>query len=160
VAFEGDEAFELMMDIGTFHWNLFRALSVIWCRLAFLAAVGLMASTFLSFPVACMGCFLVLLISSSAGFLSEAISQVTPESWQSDPLWFFGPVLRPLSKAFVWLLPDFSQYDAAGNVVGGRLVPLYWVIWSAVTLLAMKGMVIAAAGSLILTKRELAQPTS
>ena len=57
MVFESDENFRLLFGIGTFHWNLFRALSIIWCRLAFLAAVGLTMSSFLSFPVACMVCF-------------------------------------------------------------------------------------------------------
>lgn len=160
--FEGSDSFELLYGLGTFHWNLFRAFSIIWCRLAFIAAVGLLMSTFLSFPVACMGCFLVLVASSFAGFLGNALGWVTPGETPGsvDPMWIFGPVLRPLAAGFIWLVPDFSQFDAAGNVVNGRLVPLKWVATSLVILVFIKGLIVGVLGCIILTKRELAQVTS
>ncbi len=160
--FEGNDAFELLYDLGTFHWNLFRAFSMIWCRLAFLSAVGLLLSSFLSFPVAAMGCFLVLMVASSAGFLTQALDWVTPlgDAAAQDPMWIVGPVIRPLAQAFVWLVPDFSQYDPVGNVVNGRLVPLMWVIQSVVLLLAVKGLAVGLIGCIILTRRELASETS
>jgi len=155
--FEGADSFELLLDIGTFHWNLFRALAIVWCRLAFLAVLGLLASSFLSFPVACMICLLVLMVSSSAGFLGEAIEWSTEDPSGDDPLWVVGPVLRPLAKGFIWLVPDFSKFDPVGNVVGGRLVPLMWVLQSIAVLILIKGLVLGVLGCVILTKRELAR---
>ena len=124
ILFEGADSFEVLYDIGTFHWNLFRALSIIWCRLAFLAVLGLLASTFLSFPVACMVAFLVLLVASSSGFLSEALEWTDIGTAGKDPMWIVGPVLRPLANFFVWIVPDFSKFDPVGTVVAGRVVPL------------------------------------
>jgi len=160
--FEGSDSFELLYDLGTFHWNLFRAFSIIWCRLAFIAAAGLLMSTCLSFPVACMGCFLVFIVSSAAGFLTTSIDWVSPMEGGStpDPLWILGPVLRPLALGFVWLVPDFSKYDPVGNVVNGRLVPLMWVANSLVVLVLIKGLIVSALGCIIFSKRELAQETS
>jgi len=160
--FEGSDSFELLYGLGTFHWNLFRALSIVWCRLAFLAAVGLLLSSFLSFPVACMGCFLVLIVASMAGFLSTAVDWVSPmeSPGAQDPLWIIGPLVRPLAQGFIWLVPDFSKYDPAGNIVNGRLVPLMWVINSLVVLVFIKGLIVGALGCIVLTKRELAQVTS
>ncbi|MBI4581721.1 MAG: hypothetical protein HY718_18640, partial [Planctomycetes bacterium] len=160
--FEGDDSFELLYDVGTFHWNLFRAMSILWCRLAFLAALGLLMSSFLSFPVACMGCFLVFLVASSAGFLSTALSWITPMNnpGARDSLGLLGPILRPIAQAFIWIVPDFSKFDAGGNVANGRLVPLMWVIQSILSLILIKGMIVGALGCLVLTKRELAQETS
>ncbi len=157
IVFEGADSLELLYGIGTFHWNLVRALTIIWCRLAFLAVMGLLASTFLSFPVACMSCFLVLAVASSAGWLSEAIKWVGPDSARGDPLWVLGPVLRPLAQGFVWLVPDFSKFDAVANVVGGRLVPLMWVLQSLAVLILLKGLVLGVVGCVVLTKRELAE---
>jgi hypothetical protein len=160
MVFEDKQSIELMYGIGTFHWNLFRALSVIWCRLAFLAALGLLASSFLSFPVACMACLLVLMVATGANFLHESIEAAEPKGINDDPLWILGPILRPIAVAFVWLVPDFSKYDPVGNVVGGRLVPLMWLLVSIRDLLIIQGLIIAAAGCVILTKRELAQVTT
>lgn len=159
--FEGNDSFELLYDLGTFHWNLFRALSIVWCRLAFLAAVGLLMSSFLSFPVACMGCFMVFIVSSCAGFLVGAVAWASPgATGAEDPLWVFGPALRSLASGFIWLMPDFSKYDPAGNVVNGRLVPLMWVADSLAMLVFIKGLIVGVLGCIILTKREVAQVTS
>jgi hypothetical protein len=159
VTFEGAESFELLFDVGSFGGNLARALIVIWCRLAFLAVVGLLASSFLSFPVACMACMLVLLVASMSGFLTEAIDWAGPRATGDDPLWVLGPLLRPLGQAFLWLVPDFSKFDPVGNVVGGRNVPLMWVLQSLIVLVFIKGLILGLVGSLVLTKRELAQVT-
>jgi hypothetical protein len=157
ITFEGDDSFELLYDIGTFHWNLFRALTIVWCRLAFLALLGLLASSFLSFPVACLVCILVLTVASFSGFLLEAMqgAEISPSG--EDPLWIIGPLIRPLGNAFIMLVPDFSKYDAVSNVVAGRVVPLKWVLISIVILIFFKGLILGILGSVILTKRELAQ---
>lgn len=161
VIFEGNDSMELLLDVGTFHWNLFRALSIIWCRLAFLAILGLLMSSFLSFPVACMACFLVLAVASASGFLATALDWVTPPGTghAKDPMWYLGPVLRPLAQGFVWLVPDFSRFDPVSNVVSGRLVPLMWVIQSVFSLILLQGLILGVLGCIILTKRELAQET-
>ncbi|MHC4441176.1 MAG: ABC transporter permease [Planctomycetota bacterium] len=157
ITFEGDDSLELLYGIGTFHWNLARALTIVWCRLAFLALLGLLASSFLSFPVACLVCLLVLVVASFSGFLAEAIEFADVSVTGEDPLWILGPILRPLGKAFVWVVPDFSKYNAISNVVSGRVVPLKWVLISIWVLILLKGLILGVLGCVILTKRELAQ---
>jgi hypothetical protein len=159
VTFEGDDSFTLLYDLGTFHWNLFRALGVVWCRLAFLAILGLLASTCLSFPVACMASFLVLLVASASRFLNEAIGAAARLPNGEDPMWIVGPILRPLGHAFVWLVPDFSSYDPVGNVANGQVVPLMWLLSSLVMLIFVKGLVLGIIGGVVFTRRELAQVT-
>jgi hypothetical protein len=158
--FEDAESLELLYDIGTFHWNLVRALTIIWCRLAFLAALGLLLSTFLSFPVACMVAFMILAVAVSSGFLMEAMAWAGGRGIADDPLWILGPVLRPAANAMVWLVPDFSKVDPVGTVVAGRVVTLTWVIQSLVVLVFFQGLVLGLLGCVIFTRRELAQVTS
>lgn len=158
--FEGNDSFELLYDIGTFHWNLFRGLAIIWCRLAFLAVFGLLVSSFLSFPVACMASFLVLMVASSSGFLTEAVAAAAVKPSGEDPLWIVGPVLRPLAHAFLWLVPDFSKFDPVSTIVSGRVVPLKWVGISMIVLVFVQGLILGIIGSIVLTKRELAQVTT
>lgn len=160
VAFEDDGSLELLYNAATFHWNVFRALSLLWCQLAFLATVGLAASTFLSFPVACMGCLLVLATASMGGFLEDAVGWVSPSDYEGDMLGIFGPVIRPAAHAFVWMVPDFSKYNPIGNVVGGRVVTLKWVVQGLIVLVGIKGLVLAGLGCLVFTKRELGQMTA
>jgi hypothetical protein len=155
--FQGDDSFRLLYDLGTFHWNLFRALSVIWCRLAFLAIVGLTASAFLTFPVGCMACFLVLMVASSSGFLTEAIEWSRPAPLAADPFWLGRTFIRSTAHGFLWLVPDFSKFDPIENVVDGRVVPLMWVIHSFVILVLLKGLILGIIGGTIFTRREVAQ---
>ncbi len=158
IQFEGDDGIQLLYEVGTFHWNVFRGLCIIWCRLAFLAAVGLLLSSFLSFPVACIGCFLILTVAISSGFLGDALQWVNPISAASeDPLWIFGPFTRLFGRCFVWMVPDFSKFDPIDNILGGRVVTLQWVIVSFVELVIFKGLVLGVLGSLIFTKREMAR---
>jgi len=157
---EGAESFEVLYNVGTFHWNLFRALSLVWCRLAFLAALGLAASSFLSFPVACMVALMVLFLATASGYLSEAVEMVSPKFGGEDPYGpVLGPVVRTLTHILLWMVPNFSRFDPVGTVVAGRVVTLMWVVQSFISLVVIKGLILGFLGSLMFTKRELAQVT-
>jgi hypothetical protein len=106
-----------------------------------------------------MTCFLVLLVASMSKFLIESIDAAGVKSGGEDPLYILGPILRPLGYAFVWIVPDFSTYDPVGNVASGQVVPLMWVLTSIVMLVLIKGLALGILGSLVFTKRELAQVT-
>lgn len=160
MVFEGRDSFELLFGLGTFHWNLVRALAIIWCRLAFVAAIGLFFSTFVSFPVAFILTLFVFLVSLMSGFLMESMDAASIRPDGKDPIWGalrLGYVLTPLGKLVVWLMPNFSQFDASGNVSDGRLVPIMWVLWSFVRLVAFGGVLLGLLGCVLLTRRELAR---
>jgi type IV secretory pathway VirB2 component (pilin) len=159
ITFEGDDSLELLYPLGTFHWNTFRAIVITWSRLAFLAALGLMMSSFLSFPVACMASFLVYGAAAMKDWLSESFEWTTSGSFRQDAMWIFGPPLRFIGRIFVNLVPDFSYFDAVSNVVGGRLVTLNWVLQSLVLLVLFQGAVLVIIGCVVLTRRELARVT-
>jgi hypothetical protein len=159
IVFQGDDSIELLYPFGTFHWNLVRALAIIWFRLAFLAALGLLGSSLFSFPVACMISFLVLGVSSAAGYLGESLEWTTSAPSRDQPFWIFGPVLRFLAGGFLQLVPDFSKWDAVGNVVAGLYVPAQWVVMSFALLVLVQGLILGIIGCVVLTRRELAQVT-
>ncbi|HPD29790.1 MAG TPA: ABC transporter permease [Phycisphaerae bacterium] len=160
ITFEGDDCFELLYPLGTFHWNTLRAIMITWSRLAFLAALGLMMSSFLSFPVACMASFLVLAAASMKKWLADAFEWTIPQGTREDPMWIFGPPMRLIGRAFVNLVPDFTHYDAVSNIVGGRYVPAFWVLQALVLLLLVQGAVLIIIGCVVLTRRELARVTA
>ncbi len=159
VMFEGNESLQLLFRMGSFEGNLARGLIMIWCKLAFIAAAGLLLSTFLSFPVACLGTVLVVIVSYASGFLSEAIEAAHVRTTGEDPLWILGPLLRPVASFFVWLTPDFSAFDPVDNIVGGRLVTLMWVLKAILVLVVIKGLVLGLIGGVVLSRREVGRPT-
>lgn len=157
IVFEGDDGLQLLHPIGTFHWNLFRAMIIVWARLAFLSAVGLLMSSFVSFPVACLAAFEILAVASAAGWLLDAVDWSSSGPAGDDSLWIFGPILRPMALGFVQLVPDFSRFNAIENVVSGHLVPMHWVLMSLATLVFLQGLILLIVGAVVFTRRELAQ---
>ena len=81
--FDADE-FEIMWQASSFESNFARAMIVNWVKLAFLAMLGVVASTFLSFPVAMLLAFTVFaggsMTRSSRRASSSSGSTRTPSS--------------------------------------------------------------------------------
>jgi hypothetical protein len=161
LSFTGEEGtMEVLFHIGGFGWNLTRGLILVGFRLIFLAAVGILFSSFLSFPVACMATLLVFFVAISAGFLGEALAWVSPEGVRADPLWVLGPPLRLMARGFIWLVPDLAKFDPVPTIVDGRVVTLMWLIVGAVQLIITRALVIGFLACVVFTKRELAQVTA
>jgi len=158
VTFEGDDGLQVLYRVGTFGGNLVRALAIVYCRLAFLAALGLLASSFLSFPVACTVCLLVYFSAIGAGFLSEALGySARTAGGEQDPLGVLGDVLRPLARGFLWLIPDFSKFDPAPTLVDGRNVTLMWVLVAIGQLVLLRTVIAGLTACVVFHYRELAQ---
>ena len=68
--FYGANSIELLVGAGGFVPNLTRALAVLWCMLATLAALGLTAGTFFSFPVAAFLATAVMSVTMASGFFA------------------------------------------------------------------------------------------
>jgi hypothetical protein len=75
--FRLDDGLELLRPIGGFGANLARSGVVIWCWLALLTALGLAASSLLSFPTALIASFGLLYLGSSGGTLAEVVQEGT-----------------------------------------------------------------------------------
>jgi hypothetical protein len=66
-----EDGMEVLYPEGGFALNFARGLGIIFCWLALLAALGLMAASFLSFPVAAFFSLAVLVIGLSGGTLAD-----------------------------------------------------------------------------------------
>lgn len=146
---------ELLYHLGGFGWNLFRSLTLISFRLMLIASLGLLMSSFLSFPVACMATLLVFCVAIGAGFLSDAIS--FQNTTADDPLWFINRPLQALGIAFVWVVPDLTKYDPIPTIVDGRVVTLMWLILGSIQLVFTRALALAFAACIVFTRREMAQ---
>jgi len=67
------DGLEVSYQVGTFRGNFTRIMMVLWTKLALLAMVAVWASSFASFPVACLMSITVFLIGESAGFVQSAL---------------------------------------------------------------------------------------
>jgi ABC-type transport system involved in multi-copper enzyme maturation permease subunit len=137
VSFEGDDGLEVLYRIGSFEGNLLRALTMILLSLMFFAALGLAASTFLSFPVAVL--LLVMVFAA--------------ESW-AGPLAY---VLYPVSYMFVQAVPDLSTYNPIETLADGRNVSLMWVWLCFRNLILIRGTIVSILAAWLFHRRELAE---
>jgi hypothetical protein len=155
--FPVEDGIEVRFRQGGFGLNYVRGLGIIWCWMALLAALGLAAASFLSFPVAAFSALAVLTIGLSSGTLANVVSEGT--------LWSPGgessgtpvdavamPVLRALLKV-INLVKEFSPIDALST---GRSIPWSQLGMAFAQIVLLLGGLIGLTGMLIFNRRELA----
>ena len=142
----------LLYNVDTFTNNFMRASLLMLCQLAYLAAVSIFAGSFVSFPVACLVCFVLGPFSLARDFLIDAVRISSGGS--TDPVtWLAHYVFEP----FYILLPDFAR-----TMPGDRLVEGMDISWAFVGDTAVADVVIRAGVALLLAclifhRRELAR---
>jgi len=158
--FPVDEGFEVLYPQGTFGPNFIRALGIIFCWMGLLAALGLAAASFLSFPVAAFFALGLLATSFASGTLANAVSEGTIGGYNAEqgihgntPVDFIViPAFRALLSV-INLAKDFSPIDALST---GRSITWSQLGLAFAQIILLLGGIIALSGMTILTRRELA----
>ena len=160
VAFPNDEDLEVLYREGGFLLNFARALAIILFWLALLAAIGLAAASFLSFPVAAFVSLSLLFVAMSSGTLASTVENgtimgVNEETGQGgkSPL---DVVLIPVFKAMLHvfkLVEGFSPIDALST---GRSIPWETLGLAFVQIVLLLGGICALFGVAMFNRRELA----
>ncbi len=76
VIFPPEDGLELLYKADTFYMNFIKSVIMIFFRLLFLAVLGVLASTFLSFPVAILLCLVIFFTGTISGFIIESIDSL------------------------------------------------------------------------------------
>ena len=155
-----DEGMEVLYRQGSFGPNFIRGLGIIFCWMALLAALGLAAASFMSFPVAAFCALGVLTFVFASDTMSNAVSQGTIGGYNAEkgthgstPI---DVVVIPTFKAVLKLISlarDFSPIDAlsTGRSVGWRELGMAFV-----RIVFLLSGVLAAFGIFVFNRRELA----
>jgi hypothetical protein len=156
-----EDGMEVLYREGGFGLNFIRAVAILFLWLAFLAAVGLMASSFLSFPVAAFFSIGVLIVGMSTGTMALILEQgtifeVNHDTGIADQPSLVDHFALPLFRGLlnlINLVRGFSPIDALST---GRSIT-----WTELSLaFAQIGVlfcgVLAAIGIAVFTRRELA----
>ena len=154
----------LLYRVGDFEPNFFRAMLVLWIKLAFLAALALAASTFLSFPVACMVTLTVFICGTLAPYLSVALQAYIPPSTAAVDFgnighiikWTFENAIRGIASAMVYALDGFGEQRPTDQLVNGMLVSWSSVIRGIITIGFIWSGIALSIGTYVLKKRQLA----
>ena len=143
----------VLYRVGSFEGNVFRVMLLILGQLMFLAALGVMAGTFLSFSVGCVLAFGVLPFSLGRKFLTDSVKLPRGGWAEADPITAVGHVIL---KAMGTVLPDFAATNRSDALVDGMVVTWSDVGAAMGVAVCIQTVILLALATLIFTKRELA----
>lgn len=159
-----EDGFELLYPEGGFGLNFVRACLVLLCWLGLLAAIGLSAASFLSFPVAAFLATTVLVLGLSTGTLKSVVEDKTVLGFEHDSTERLYPAVDALMVPVFAVLLDtvnlVRQFSPIDAVSSGRSVTWADVSRAIVIVVVLMGGVFAAIGILAFTRRELATAQS
>ncbi|MHC4432203.1 MAG: ABC transporter permease [Planctomycetota bacterium] len=107
------DGFEVLYKADSFGANFVRSVLSILLRLIFLACLGLMAATFLSFPVAVLFCFVFFFTATFSGFVTESFGYLSEN---------VGAVYSYTLQRVIQLLPQFDKFNPGKFLVPARLL--------------------------------------
>ena len=155
-----DDGMEVLYPAGGFALNFARGLGIIFCWMTLLAALGLTAASFLSFPVATFFALAMMLVALSSGTLAESVesgsvaagNEETGQAGHSAA----DVVLIPAFKGVLvvaGLAKDFSPIDALST---GRSITWGELGTAVAQIVLLLGGVIGIFGIILFNRRELA----
>jgi len=143
----------VLYKVGGFEGNFLRGIALIFIQLAFLAGLGVMAGSFVSFPVACLICFAMLPFQMARGFLIDAVRPPTAVAQRT----VLDYLVHYVVKAMNVLLPDFGRTSPAEALVDGMNISWGFLGGATLWTLVLQTGVLLAVACLIFHKRELAR---
>lgn len=150
IVFPLDDGVELLYQANTFGANFVRAAAMIFVRLVFLACLGILASTFVSFPVAIMLCLVIFFVATFSTFVIDSFNYL------GDSI---GGVYSYTVKPVVRMLPEFDKYNPAKYLVPARLIDLSVLAKAAGRMIGIEAPILLALSIWIFSRRELARVT-
>ena len=143
------EDVEVLFHSGTFTTNYIRSLAMIYVRLAFLAALGVSLTTWLSFPVAILVCAAAFLLGTMSGFVIESFSGLGA---------VLGLVYNFTLRPLIWMIPQFDGlYSPSMYIINGRLIEWSFLATMITVTLLVKAMAVLLIGMWVFSRREIAK---
>lgn len=165
--FWGRDSLEIFYTAGGFPMNLTRALLILWCKLSFLAWLGVFLGSQLGFPVACLTAVIVAGIAGNAQFILADAGEVHDHAHEhgveSDEridqrlLERTGAALEGIGRAVARVLERFGTYQPSTEVAAGRIVEWRHVGACALWIGILWSGVVAALAIVLFGRRELAR---
>jgi len=151
---------QILQGRGPFYLNEAKALLLLLCQAAFLAAFAVAVSTYLTFPVAALVMFVVLvacLAGEGVADLIETSALVQPFPFPGRSRYVVDRGLRIFLRMIVTLLPKFGSYTPVDLLITGREIPSALLVQGVAFIACLRGGAVAVVGCLIYRFRELAR---
>jgi hypothetical protein len=156
-----EDGLEVLYREAGFALNFARGVAIIFFWLAFLAAVGLMASSFLSFPVAAFFSVGVLIVGMSTGTMALILEQgtifeVNHETGVADAPRVLDHVALPIFRGLLDLINLVKGFSPIDSLSTGRSVSWGELGLAFGQICVLLCGVLAAIGIAVFSRRELA----
>jgi len=148
VIFPLEDGLEVLYKADTFTANFLRAASLILLRLIFLACLGTLASTFLSFPVAILLSLCIFFTATFSGFCLESFDFLS-----ENLSGLYSYTLRPI----IQLLPQFDKFNPTKFLVTARLLRWSLLAKAAFSMICIKAFLLLLLALLVFSFREIAK---
>lgn len=148
------DGLEISYSVGGYRANFVRVFFVLWVKLSMLAMLAVWASTFASFPVACLISGGLFFIGQSAGFVQDSLPGWGTTNVDGDPS-IFRAVIYHFADTVSSLFKVYHDLQPTSRLSDGRMLS-----WSSVSRGIMALGTISAlfyiAGVVIFRRRQLA----
>lgn len=148
VIFPLEDGLELLYKADSFSANFVRAVLLILFRLIFLACLSILASSFLSFPVAILFCLVIFFTATFSSFIIESFNFLGKN---------IGGVYTYTIKPVIILLPQFDKFNPTKFLVPARLLSWFFVAKAAGLMVCIKSILLLLIAILIFSFREIAK---
>ena len=142
------DGMEVLFKADSFTMNFVRSVVLIFSRLVFLASLGVLTSTFLSFPVAILLCLVIFVTASASVFILESF-----DSLSASVGLFYAYTL----KWMVHLLPQFDKYNPTKFLIPARLVTWSFLGQCILFMVCIKALLLLALAFLVFSFKEIAK---
>jgi ABC-type transport system involved in multi-copper enzyme maturation permease subunit len=148
---------------GGFGMNLLRGLLIIYFWLGLISAIGLMASSFLSFPVATFMSLGILLISASTGTLEQIIEEggitgINHETGKKDESSLLDGAAIFFANNAVKVTSAIWGYSPVDSLSAGRTIKWITLLAAFIWVVLIVGGLVMAVGAYLFQRKELALP--
>jgi len=150
VIFPLEDGLEVLYKADTFTANFLRAVLLILFRLIFLACLGLLAASFLSFPVAILFCLAVFFTATFSSFVLESFDLLG-----ENLAGVYSYTIRPIIR----LLPQFDKFNPTRYLIPARLLSWSVLVKVAAVTVAIKALLLMLLSLLIFNFKEIAKIT-
>lgn len=139
---------------GSYRANFFRVMFVLLVKLGFLSMLAIWASSFLSFPVACLMAFGVFMLAEGSNFLVAASEnfRIVDDAGKTVQ---WRVALSQFTAGIGWLFQTYGDLKPTGKLVDGILLSWRGVAQGTIVLSVWTGALFALAVA-IFRRRELA----
>jgi len=161
ILFPLEDGITILYRQGGFLGNFSRGIAIIFCWLGFLAALGLMAASFLSFNVAAFFALGVLLVGLSSGTLKQIVEEggitgVNHESGVTENPAFLDKIAVPVAHAFLGVLGMIKNFSPIDSLSSGRTITWSELGRAVFQIWMIMAGILMAIGIYTFTRRELA----